>query len=140
MNRKQRTEILIRGSADLAGQLAQEILDLYEVSIVEESHHGMVMVKMRESAQRSLFYLGEVLITECKVMINGALGIGMVKGDEPSLARNLAVIDAAYNGNLPETKPWQDILLAEDSHINQENAQFADSILKTKVNFETMNV
>ncbi len=140
MNRKKRTEILIRGSAGIASQLAQEILDLYAVSIVEESHDGMVMVKMRESAQRSLFYLGEVLITECKVMINGDLGIGMVKGHEPELARNLAVIDAAYNGNLPETKLWKDILLAEDSRINQENGKFADSILKTKVNFETMNV
>ena len=42
------------------------------------------MVKVRESAQRTLFYLGEVLITECKVMINGFLGIGMVKGHEPA--------------------------------------------------------
>lgn len=140
MNRKRRTEILIKGSADIAGKLAQEIINGYDIRTVEESNNGMVMVKVRESAKRSLFYLGEVLITECKVMINGYLGIGMVKGHEPVLAYNLAVIDAAYNRNLPETKEWKDILLVEESRINQEYTTFRNKILKTKVNFDTMDV
>jgi len=140
MQRKRRTEILIQGSADAAGKLAQEIMDLYDIRTIEESNNGMVMVKVRESAERTLFYLGEVLITECKVMINGFLGIGMVKGHEPALAYHLAVIDAAYNGDLPETKRWSDILLLEESRINQEDVTLQKKILKTKVNFDTMDV
>ena len=69
MIRKQRTQILIKGSAEVSVNLAQEILTVYEVKTLEEPNNSLVMVKVRESAQRSLFYLGEVLITECKVMI-----------------------------------------------------------------------
>ncbi len=140
MNRKKRTEILIKGSADVAENLAQEIMNIYDVRTVEASNNGMVMVKVRESAQRTLFYLGEVLITECKVMINGYLGIGIVKGHEPELAYNLAIIDAAYNADLPETKAWTALLLIEESRFNQEDVALKNKILKTKVNFDTMNV
>ena len=140
MNRKKRTEILIRGSADVAGKLAREILNRYDVTTVEEANNGMVMVKIRESAQRSLFYLGEVFITECKVMINGHLGIGMVKGHEPEIAYSLAVIDAACNADLPETKAWEGLLLLEQNRINKAYAAFMQKILKTKVNFDTMDV
>ena len=140
MIRKQRTEILIKGSAELPGKFAQEILMVYEVATIEESNNSLVMVKVRESAKRSLFYLGEVLITECKVMIAGALGIGMVKGHEPALAYNLAIIDAAYNANLPETKEWTNVLLLEEVHINHQGEVLKNKILKTKVNFATMDV
>ena len=140
MNRKKRTEILIRGSADVAGKLAREILNKYDVTTVEKSNNGMVMVKIRESAQRSLFYLGEVFITECKVMISGCLGIGMVKGAEPELAYSLAVVDAACNADLPETKAWDALLLLEESHINQAYTASMQKILKTKVSFDTMDV
>ena len=140
MNRKKRTEILIRGSAGVAGKLAEEILHRYDVTTVEKSNNGMVMVKVRESAQRSLFYLGEVFITECKVMVNGHLGIGMVRGHEPELAYSLAVVDAACNANLPETKDWDALLLLEESRIHQAYAASMKKIIKTKVNFDTMDV
>ncbi|KLU66614.1 MULTISPECIES: phosphonate C-P lyase system protein PhnG [Desulfosporosinus] len=140
MIRKQRTEILIKGSAEVSAKLAHEILQIYDVRTIEESKNSLVMVKVREGAQRSLFYLGEVLVTECKVMINGFLGIGMVKGHEPNLAYNLAIIDAAYNGDLPETKAWTKALLQEQFHINENYEALKKQVLKTKVNFNTMDV
>lgn len=140
MNRKKRTEILIKGSPEVSERLAQEIQIGYDVKIVEEINNSLVMVKVRESAKRSLFYLGEVLITECKVMINGTLGIGMIRGYEPVLAYNLAIIDAAYNANLPETKQWTNRLLLEEVNINKKYQILKNKILKTKVNFKTMDV
>ena len=140
MIRKKRTEILIKGSAEVSVKLAQEILTVYDVKTVEESNNSLVMVKVRESAKRSLFYLGEVLITECKVMINGSLGIGMIKGHETARACNLAIIDAAYNANLPETKEWTNLLLLEEVNIKEECEAFKNKVLKTKVNFATMDV
>lgn len=140
MIRKQRTQILIKGSAEVSVNLAQEILTVYDVKTLEEPNNSLVMVKVRESAQRSLFYLGEVLITECKVMIRGALGIGMVMGHEPALARNLAIIDAAYNANLPETLEWTDALLREEVQINEDWEAVKNKVLKTKVSFDNMDV
>ncbi|MDQ7092531.1 phosphonate C-P lyase system protein PhnG [Desulfosporosinus sp. PR] len=140
MIRKKRTRILIEGSSEVAQRLAAEILNRHEVKTIEESNNGLVMVKVRESAKRSLFYLGEVLITECKVMVAGTLGIGMVKGHEPGLAYNLAIIDAAYNARLAETEEWAKVLQLEEIRIAEERRALEKKVLMTKVNFNTMNV
>ncbi|AFM40715.1 phosphonate C-P lyase system protein PhnG [Desulfosporosinus acidiphilus SJ4] len=140
MIRKRRTKTLIEGSAKVSAKLAQEIVKAYDVKTIEESNNSLVMVKVRESAQKSLFYLGEVLITECKVMVAESLGIGIVKGYEPTLAYNLAIIDAAYNAGLPETKEWTDVLLLEEVLIKEKYEALKKKVLKTKVNFDTMDV
>jgi len=140
MFRKRRTMILIKGSSDVPAKLAQEIQDNHEIKTIEDSNNGLVMIKARERAKQSLFYLGEVLITECKVMINGALGIGMVKGHQPELAYNLAIIDAAYKASLAETKAWAKILLIEERRLNEQSEAFKNKVLMTKVDFNTMDV
>lgn len=140
MIRKKRTEVLIKGSAEVSKKLAQDILKTYQVKTIEEPNNSLVMVKVRESAQQSLFYLGEVFITECKVMIDGYLGIGMAKGHELELVYNLAIIDAAYNARLPETQEWSEVLLLEEDRIKAECEGIKNRVLKTRVSFETMDV
>lgn len=140
MRRRRRTEILIKGSSELAENMFKQIEKNYEIKTVEESENGLVMVKMRESAKNSLFYLGEVLITEAKVQINQKFGIGIVRGYKPKLAYWLAVIDAAYNLNLEELKNWERVLVKEENEIKSLVAISQAKILKTKVNFENMKV
>ncbi|MFC5447423.1 phosphonate C-P lyase system protein PhnG [Paenibacillus aestuarii] len=140
MKRKQRTEILVAGSPDLAVSLANDILSRYQVEVIEKPNHGLVMTQVRETAQKSLFYLGEVLVTECKVRTNGAVGIGIVKGDQPELAYHLAVIDAAYAAELEETAAWSAALLAEGERIQAERLALHAKVMRTKVDFETMDI
>jgi alpha-D-ribose 1-methylphosphonate 5-triphosphate synthase subunit PhnG len=139
MQRKRRTTILIEGSPHLAAQLAGEVLMRHPVQVIEKAHNGLAMVKARDGAKNGLFYLGELLITECKVQIGGVLGLGLVKGDERELAFHLAVIDAAYNCHLPETAEWQEMLLEEEANIAKQKQQKAFHILKTQVQFENMD-
>lgn len=139
VKRKRRTEILIKGSSEIAKKLCLEIEEKYKVKIVEEPNYGLVMVKIREAAKKSLFYIGEVLVTESKVLIEGKLGIGIVGGNKTELAYWLGVIDAAYNAELKETKWWDEILLCEEIKINEEIKKRQAKILKTKVNFESMD-
>ncbi|OPH50601.1 phosphonate C-P lyase system protein PhnG [Paenibacillus ferrarius] len=139
MKRKQRTEILINGSPEVAISLSRDIMNRYNIVVIEEPNHGLVMVKVRETAQQSLFYLGEVLVTECKVQIEGAIGVGLIKGDDPEKAYALAVIDAAYAAGLKETKEWFSILQAESDLIATGRAAFQAKVLQTKVDFETMD-
>ena len=68
-------------------------------------------------------------------MINGYLGIGIVKGQEPGLAYDLAIIDAAYNADLPETKAWITALQLEEQRIKQNYETLKSKVLKTKVTF-----
>lgn len=140
MRRKRRTEILIKGSSKLAKNMFKEIEEKYEIKIIEKAENGLVMVKMRESAKNSLFYLGEVLVTEAKVQINKKFGIGIVRGNKPELAYWLAVIDAAYNLELEEIKNWEKSLIKQENEIKNLQAISEANILKTKVNFENMKV
>ncbi|WP_342514327.1 phosphonate C-P lyase system protein PhnG [Sporosarcina sp. FSL K6-1522] len=139
MNRRKRTEILINGSRNLARELVQEIERNYAIHVVAEPHHALTMIKVRETAKKSIFHLGEVLVTETKVSINQAFGVGVVVGDEEELSYLLAVIDAAYEANLTETKSWTLLLEAEEKRIRTSRAIQEASILKTKVNFEMMD-
>lgn len=140
MNRRRRTEILIRGNKCLAKKLAEDIKNKYEVKSIEDPNNGLVMIKMRETAKRELFYLGEVLVTEAKVYVNGSLGLGIVAGDEYELANNLAIIDGAYKGNLEEIREWEKLLLKEEELIKEKEKIETKKILETKVDFSTMDV
>ncbi len=139
MNRRKRTEILIRGSKELAKNLAKEIKEKYEIKTIDEPNNGLVMIKMRETAKKQLFYLGEVLVTEAKININGHLGMGIVVGDNEELAVNLAIIDGAYKANLKEIDAWEELLLNEEKLIKKKEDKLSQKILETKVDFTTMN-
>ncbi|WP_172370458.1 phosphonate C-P lyase system protein PhnG [Sporosarcina jiandibaonis] len=140
MNRRRRTAILIDGSPSFAKDLAREIERNYAVRILSEPQHALTMIKLRETAKNSLFYLGEVLVTETKVQINNKIGIGIVVGNEEELSYELAVIDAAYQGALKETKNWTLLFEEEERRIRENKTTRERAILKTKVDFEMMDV
>lgn len=140
MKRKQRTRILITGSHELSRQLSEQVEAIYSVTILQPAETGLVMVKIRESARKSLFYIGEVLVTEVKVLIHGSVGLGIVAGDNPELAFQLAVIDAAYSADLPETRRWTALLEAEEGRIWERRALDQQRLAETLVRFETMDV
>jgi len=140
MKRKRRMQILIDGLKEVPKKLALQIEENYSVEIILKPQHSLTMIKMREAAKKSLFYLGEVLVTECKVQVNNQVGIGLVVGVEEELAYELAVIDAAFEANLHETKSWISLLEEEELRIEGQRKVKEAAIFKTKVNFETMDV
>jgi len=140
MNRKRRCKVLIDGNSKIAEQLAAVIKSNYKINVLDVPNNGLVMMKMRENAKQSLFYIGEVAVIEARVEVQGSIGLGVLIGSDSQLAYNLAVIDAAYNANLPEILSWREILLAEEGLIEKKIKSKTTSILKTKVNFETMDV
>ena len=140
MNRKRRCKVLIDGNSKIAEQLAAVIKSNYKINVLDVPNNGLVMMKMRENAKQSLFYIGEVAVIEARVEVQGSIGLGVLICYDSQLSYNLAVIDAAYNANLPEILSWRDILLAEEGLIEKKIKSKTASILKTKVNFETMDV
>lgn len=140
MNRKRRCKVLIDGNSKIAEQLAAVIKSNYKINVLDVPNNGLVMLKMRENAKQSLFYIGEVAVIEARVEVQGSIGLGVLIGSDSQLAYNLAVIDAAYNANLPEILSWGEILLAEEGLIENKIKSKTASILKTKVDFATMDV
>jgi len=140
MKRRRRTKILIQEDSDLARDFAEAILERYECREIVAPQHGLTMIKMRESAKNSLFYIGEVLVTEVKVEIQHCVGIGIIVGMKEERARDMAIIDAAYKANLPETEAWETGLMEAEQRIIEKQVKQQADLFETKVNFETMDV
>lgn len=140
MNRKRRTKIFIDYASDQVVDLAEIIEKDYQVELIEEPTEGLVMIKTRESARNTLFYLGEVLVTQTKVRIQDQLGLGLVKGTNPKLSWALAVVDAAFELDLPIVKEWTPVFEQCEKKGLEDLERQRDMIGSTKVDFETMDV
>lgn len=138
MDRARRTRILIEGSSELRRELSALITSRRPVLAVDEPRGGLVMVKARETAKNGLFYIGELLVTEAKVQVEGRIGLGIIAGDDPEAARELAIIDAACNAALEESAGWDALLIEEERMIALREATEAARIA-TKVAFESMD-
>lgn len=139
MQRKRRTQILINDAA-LAEQLALEVRTEQSIDLLESPNEGLVLIQIQESSARTRFYLGEALITEAKVRIKDAVGIGIVMGHQPVLAEHLAIIDAALRANPAWIERWMERLLAAEHDQSQTRDQHWGRIQETRVSFDTMEL
>ncbi|HJF64763.1 MAG TPA: phosphonate C-P lyase system protein PhnG [Slackia equolifaciens] len=142
MRRRERTRILVDGDRSLARSMAAEVERAFPVEVLDDPREGLVMVKVRESAKRQTFYLGEALMTSCRVKAGDARGLGIVMGDDRELAFDLALIDAAFaqDGGPIDTTRWEERLRAERARIDAERALEQAVTGKTRVDFSTMEV
>ena len=96
LTRRRRTEILVESDRSVALDLAALIEGEAEATDLSAPRQGLVMCEVRETARNSRFDPGEALLSESRVRIGVADGLGVVLGDDDELARALAVVDAAY--------------------------------------------
>lgn len=140
MIRKERTRILVHCSKEFLRQWAQYFEQQEQFHVIEEPKNALTMLRMRESAQHSLFYLGEVLVSETRVECRTVIGIGLIQGNELEKSYDLAVIDAACNAALPGVEELEKALAQEKQRQDAAYARHVSGILKTRVKFETMDV
>ncbi|SHI41466.1 alpha-D-ribose 1-methylphosphonate 5-triphosphate synthase subunit PhnG [Dethiosulfatibacter aminovorans DSM 17477] len=139
LNRKTRTEILANSNERDLDHICEMILEYTDIKMLEEPSGGLVMAKMRETAQNTLFYLGEIYTTECKVMIDGVIGLGIIQGIQPMKAKHMATIDAAYNADIKGLE-LIDKRIAELGKVWEKKKSIEVSdILRTKVDFITLD-
>ncbi len=139
MTRNRRTRILIDGDARLRRDFAAAVRDAADVVTIEPPRAGLTMVRLRESARRSVFNLGEVLVTEAKVEVNGHPGLGLIAGDDEEAAMDLAVIDGAWSARLPTIAAWSDRLVAEEARIAAARTTDRTRLLETRVRFDSLD-
>lgn len=138
MTKKEVTTILCRASKEEVNKIANDIQNRYPVSILKEPKKTLVMVKVRESIKRSLFYLGEVLASECMVFIKENKGVGLIAGDDFEKVLAMAIIDGAINAGLEgEFSLYQQLGELEKAQVKSRGFKNAQ-ILKSKVNFNVM--
>lgn len=140
MNRKRRTEIFVHCSDERVHEWADMCREVADFQLLEEPQHALTMMQMRESAQHSLFYLGEIFVSEARVMSDGVIGIGLIQGDALEKAHDMAVLDAAYNRKLTITLNLDTYIEAEEQEMLKIRQANVAKVLKTRVQFETMDV
>lgn len=139
MNRRERSAILAAAASDEVKRIAQAIQERHDIQILKEPQKTLVMVKVRESVQGALFYLGEVLATESMVVVDGAKGASVVAGDDFEKCTALAVIDGYFNLSEAEGK---DVIEQEIIKLKTAQKQAREAInrelRRSQVNFNVM--
>jgi len=138
VTRRQRTEILVEGDPALRSELAATIRDRYHTVVVDPPRRGLVMLRVRETAKRSLFLMGELLVTEARAEVEGHVGVGILAGDRPIDALDLAVVDGAFRAGVSEVAAWDSLLDAEAVRLGEVRRRDEAALLATRVRFETM--
>ncbi|WP_185805330.1 phosphonate C-P lyase system protein PhnG [Bacillus canaveralius] len=138
MKKARLSKILIEGNPETLAHFAKQVEETVTVRIERSPATGLVMMKTRDSVSRQPFYMGEILVTECTVEIDGHYGLGVIMGEEPVRAYQLALVDAAFNANLMITEGWIAKLEEEERIIQRNLEKQMAMVSRTQVNFETM--
>jgi len=139
VTRWRRTRVLVLGDPSLRGALADEVRAAAAVDEISTPRPGLVLATVRESARRSLFHLGEVLVTEAKVRVAGVLGLGLIRGRDSQAALDLAVVDAACNAGLAVAQGWLPRLAAAEEALERQLDRESAALASTRVEFETLD-
>ncbi len=120
----------------------ESVLDLFanvDLTVSRPPCSGLVMLTVKDSFETD-FHLGEVLVTEARVVFRGCEGFGMVSGEAPRRALARAAADAVLR--CPEKTAVQQSLEAclkeEELLRKQRLAENAALVASTKVNFDLM--
>ncbi|PTQ56815.1 MAG: hypothetical protein BSOLF_2617 [Candidatus Carbobacillus altaicus] len=138
LRRQERTRLLLQFDLSLLEKEAAHICHAHHCQTLKAPAPGLVMVTIQESVEGDYFYAGEVLVTECKVTVDGIIGLGLVKGYDTRRAKALAIIDAAFRADFPEVKSIEGKLEAFKIDLEQSLNKEANSLAKTRVQFETI--
>ncbi len=120
--------VLTHTPPDAVKALAEQILAEIGTVTVLKNRSGLVMLPATDSAQGTVFHLGEVLVAEAQLRLDdhdGAQGYGMVLGRDLAFAMAVAVLDAALTVNVQA-----DAIRAFIDQQSQVQAQSDDALLR----------
>ena len=136
MDKKRLTRILAKADRGLVSSLSADIQKSYCPVIVKEPGKTLAMIKMREPVRQSLFYIGELIVCEATVEIDGVQGVAVLMGEDAEKALDMAIIDAAINRGVFEgMETLLELEQGQKDLVMRQNALH----LKTMVSFESMD-
>lgn len=139
MNRTQRCELLAAIPEAHAVRLAESVADgsLGVVQIITPPTVGMIMARVEDGALGVVFNLGEVLVSEARVSIDGHEGWGMVMGGSPDRALAVAIVDAGLEAGHSRRSTIERELLDLAEEVEATALAEWARVEPTKVEFDT---
>ena len=138
MSRNDLTQILGGVEIDRLAELADRIARDSRVEVTKPASTSLVMVGVRESVQQVPFYLGEILISQCVVTVDGAVGYGFAMGEDLERAYCIAVLEAGLSGRHRLAPVVTEFLAQQTDRQKTEHRRDYGAILQTRVRFESM--
>ena len=130
------TKALARADRSEVTALSADILKSYRPVIVKEPAKTLAMIKLRDPVKQGLFYIGEAVVCEASVEIDGVRGASVLMGDDVEKTLDMAIIDAAANKGVFD---GAEVLAKLEEGQNRRAMQEHAMNLKTTVNFESMD-
>ncbi|MGY4688341.1 phosphonate C-P lyase system protein PhnG [Salibacterium sp. K-3] len=138
MKKSRLSRILVHAKLEMMERFCSQLEENYQVVLEAEPQKSLVLMKTKDSVSAQNFYNGEILVTECKVTLHNSPGFGIVIGEQPDRSFFMAVIDAAFNAELPEVSSWMNTLIQEETRIEREKIQETQKAAESQVHFDTM--
>jgi alpha-D-ribose 1-methylphosphonate 5-triphosphate synthase subunit PhnG len=136
MDKKRLTKILAKADRRDVAVMAADIRKTHRPVVLKEPGKTLAMIKMREPVKQSLFYIGEVIVSEAVVEIDGVRGAAVLMGGDAEKTLDMAIIDAAVNkGVFTGMETLLTLEKVQNDMVMRENAMH----LKTMVTFESMD-
>ena len=136
MEKRRISKILARAGREEVKKLADEIKAAYSPVIVKAPEKSLTMIRLRDPVQECLFYLGEVIVSEAIVDLDGVKGMAVLMGDDFEKVLDMALIDAACNkGVFQRYDQLEELERRQSVQLEKENAMF----MKTMVSFQSMD-
>lgn len=136
MDKKRLFRIMNRADRKVIMEFASEVSIRNHVVVVKKPKKSLAMVKMREPVKESLFYVGEVIVTDAIVSIDNTTGRAVAMGDDFDKTLAMAIIDAACNcGCFSRMSDLYALEREQLKALEKENTMF----MKTMVNFNSMD-
>jgi alpha-D-ribose 1-methylphosphonate 5-triphosphate synthase subunit PhnG len=108
------------------------------IQVVRHPAVGTTMIRAEDSVEGQPFYLGEALITECELNIDGQPGFGLCLGDEPVRSYCMAFLDALMLLSDSRLSRVETFLSAQAALIEGRVRAEHELIQRTKVDFKLM--
>ncbi len=108
------------------------------IQVVRHPAVGTTMIRAEDSVEGQPFYLGEALITECELNIDGQPGFGLCLGDEPVRSYCMAFLDALMLLSDSRLSRVEAFLSEQAAVIEGRIRSEHDLIQRTKVDFKLM--
>ncbi len=133
-----RDYILVECELDILRDFVINLESRKDIQIACEPSLCLAMVKAEDSMEKQAFYLGEVLCTECEVVIDENTGVGLCIGDEPQRGYCLAVIDALLSYDNELVQLIEVFLAEQEKEIAIKEKEEYNLVMKTRVDFKLM--
>lgn len=130
--------IMTRAEPEAIKQMAETLIPALGDVKVLKNQTGLVMLPYTDSAQGTVFHLGEVLVSEAHVSLDsGAQGYAMCVGRDAEQAVAIALIDAAITAAI-NVDAILAFLAQQQQIIDAQEQELLHKVEATRVEMETL--